>query len=105
MGLAVFLMDWFKKYTGWNIPLMMSAFYLFVVCSAIMVAVLLARPHEHTALSERLVWKSPLEAVRRQGWKGIGSYKFLAILSFVTMVIFYTIFATVSSKQFFGLII
>lgn len=104
MGLAVFLMDWFKKYTGWNIPFMMSAFYLFVACSAIMVVVSLARPHEHTALSDRLVWKSPLEAVRWQGWRGFGSYKFLAILLFVTMVFFYTIFATVSTGRFFGLI-
>jgi len=93
LGLLVFLVDWFKDATGWNVPFMMSAFYLFLSCSAIMLVVSLARPHEHTVVSEKLVWKSPLEAVRWQGWTGIGNYKFLAALLFATMVTLYIIFA------------
>lgn len=93
LGLLVFLLDWFKEVTGWNVPFMMSAFYLFLACSAIMVVISLARPHVHTVVSEKLVWKSPLEAVRWQGWTGIGNYKFLAALLFATMVTLYIIFA------------
>ena len=93
LGLLVFLVDWFKDVTGWDVPFMMSAFYLFLACSAIMVVVSLARPHEHTEVSEKLVWKSPLEAVRWQGWTGIGNYKFLSTLLFATMVTLYIIFA------------
>ena len=69
-----------------------------------MIVVSLAKPHGHTALSEKLVWKNPLDAVRWQGWRGIGSYKFLAALLFITMVIMYTIFATESTERFFGLL-
>ena len=32
LGLVVFLLDWFKNTPGWNVPFMMAAFYLFVVC-------------------------------------------------------------------------
>ena len=65
LGLTVFLLDWYKEYTGWNLQFMMAAFYLFVICSAVLVATSLLWPHQHTAQSERLVWKNPLEALAR----------------------------------------
>ncbi|MCK7481915.1 MAG: hypothetical protein M0C28_35640 [Candidatus Moduliflexus flocculans] len=34
LGLAVFVLDWFKETTGWAVPSMMATFYLFLVCSA-----------------------------------------------------------------------
>jgi hypothetical protein len=34
-----------------------------------------------------------MEALHGQAWKGIGNYKFLAALLFVTMVILYITFA------------
>ncbi|MCK4887465.1 MAG: sodium:solute symporter, partial [Planctomycetes bacterium] len=92
LGLAVFLMDWFKAQTGWNIPFMMSAFYLFVICSAILVSISLVRPHQHTEKSIKLVWNSPLEALRGPAWKGLGNYKVLAVCLFVIMVVLYIIF-------------
>lgn len=93
MGLAVFLIDWYKAYTGWNVPFMMSAFYLFLACSAVIIVVSLFRPHVHTPESERLVWKSPMEAMRGESWRGIGNYKLLAGVLFVVMVLFYVVFA------------
>jgi SSS family solute:Na+ symporter len=92
LGLIVFLLDWYKESTGWNIPFMMSAFYLFVICSVILVVTSLIWPHKHTEQSQRLVWKNPWEAVSAPGWKGIGNYKFLAALLFIIMVLLYILF-------------
>jgi SSS family solute:Na+ symporter len=93
LGFIVFLLGFYKEQTGYDVPFMMSAFYLFLACSAIMVGVSLAYPHQHTAASERLVWNSPLDALRGKAWRGIGNYKFLALLLFVTMVTLYIVFA------------
>ena len=93
MGFVVFLLDWNKDVTGWNVPFMMAAFYLFVICMAIMIVLSLLRPHKHTDESAELVWKSPLEALSGKAWPGIGNYKFLSALLFVTMVTLYVIFA------------
>ena len=92
MGLTVFFLDWFKEYTGWNIPSMMTTFYLLVICMVIMVTVSLWKPHRHTAGSEALVWKNPMEALKGEAWKGIGDYRFLSAFLFVVMVILYVIF-------------
>lgn len=93
LGLAVFLLDWYKEYTGWNVQFMMAAFYLFVICSAILVVASLIWPHKHTPQSERLVWKHPWEALQDEGWRGIGNYKLLAGVLFVTMIVLYIRFA------------
>jgi len=99
MGLMVFLLDWFKdtdwlkQYITWKVPPMMATFYLAVICSAILVVVSLIKPHEHTTESRALVWSNPLQALRGQAWKGIGNYKFLTSLLFVTMVVLYVVFS------------
>jgi SSS family solute:Na+ symporter len=104
LGLAVFVADWYKEYTGWNVQFMMAAFYLFVICSVVLVATSLLWPHEHTAESQRLVWRNPLEALRERGWNGLANYRLLAGLLFAIMVLLYLIFATESTQRFFGLI-
>lgn len=93
MGLAVFFLDWFKDKTGWNVPSMMATFYLFLICSALVVVVSLLRPHRHTPESERLVWSSPLEALRGTGARGLGDYRLIAFVLFATMVILYIVFS------------
>lgn len=93
LGLVVFLLDWYKDSSGWNIQPMMATFYLFVICSIIMVVVSHLRPHQHTPISERLVWKNPAEALQTKGWKGIGNYKFLSAVLFTVMVILYIVFS------------
>ena len=93
LGLAVFLLDWYKEYTHWNVQFMMAAFYLFVICSTVMVAASLIWPHQHTAQSEKLVWKHPWEALSDPGWKGLLNYKLLAGVLFVVMIALYVIFA------------
>ena len=93
LGLVVFLLDWYKDYTHWHVQFMMAAFYLFVICSVVMVATSLIWPHQHTAQSEKLVWKHPWEALSDPGWKGLLNYKLLAGVLFVVMVALYVIFA------------
>jgi solute:Na+ symporter, SSS family len=92
LGFIVFILDWFKESTGWNVPPMMATFYLFVICSVILILVSYYKPHIHTKESEKLVWKNPAEALQTKGWKGIGNYKFLSVLLFVIMVVLYVIF-------------
>jgi len=93
LGLIVFFLDWFKVKTGWNVPSMLATFYLFVLCSAILVIVSLIKPHVHTAESEKLVWSSPLEAVRGKLIRGAFDYRFVSAALFVTMVVLYVLFA------------
>jgi SSS family solute:Na+ symporter len=93
LGFVVFILDWFKEITGWSVPPMMATFYLFVICSAILALVSYVKPHVHTEKSAKLVWKNPAEALQAKGWKGIGNYKFLALVLFLVMVLLYVIFA------------
>jgi len=93
MGLIVFFLDWFKEYTGWHVPAMMMTFYLFVTCMTIMIAVSIARPHIHTAESERLVWANPLDSLHGKAWPGIGNYRLLSALLFLVMVMLYVVFS------------
>jgi SSS family solute:Na+ symporter len=114
LGLAVFLLDWFKVQfpdsvthvlyamrvvyhdagTGqWRIVFMVASFYLCVVCLVVEAVISAFVPHKHTPQSEKLVWSNPLEALRSPGWPGIGNYKLLSVLLFVTMVILYIAFS------------
>jgi hypothetical protein len=71
------------------------AFILFVAESVFIFGVSLARPHQHTAESEKLVWDSPLEALRSKGaWRGLLDYRVLAVLLVVTMVALYWAFSS-----------
>jgi solute:Na+ symporter, SSS family len=104
LGLVVFLLDWFKKSTGWNVQFMMAAFYLFVICSIVLVVTSLIWPHKHTPQSERLVWRNPLDALREPGWSGILNYRRMAGLLFVIMILLYAVFATEATQKLFGLV-
>ncbi|RJP30680.1 MAG: sodium:solute symporter [Candidatus Omnitrophota bacterium] len=93
LGFTVFLLDWFKESTGWNIPFLMTTFYLFLICSAILFAVSLIAPHRHTAESRALVWNNPMDALRGPAWRGIGNYKFLSCALLITVIFLYIKFA------------
>jgi SSS family solute:Na+ symporter len=92
LGFVVFLLDLNKEHTGWNVPFMMMAFYLFVICSLILTAGSLIWPQKNRDEIESLVWQTPLHALKGEAWKGIGNYKILTAILFVTMVILYAIF-------------
>jgi SSS family solute:Na+ symporter len=92
LGFAVFLLEWFKAYTGWSVNYMMAGFYLFVLCSTVLVCVSLLYPQPADHPGNALVWKNPLEALQGEAWRGIGNYKFLSAVLFITMVALYIIF-------------
>jgi len=93
LGFTVFLLDWNKQSTGWDVPFLMAAFYLFVICSVILFAVSAFFPQTHTAESSALVWENPSAALRAPGWKGIGNYKLLSLLLFLTMAALFYLFS------------
>ena len=92
LGLAVFLLDWNKEVTGWNVPGLMAGFYLFVICSLVLWVVSMVRPHQHTGESAGLVWAHPLDALRTPGWPGLADYRVIAGVLFATMMLLYWIF-------------
>ncbi len=90
-GLTVFLLDWFKDHTGWNVPFMMATFYLAVICAVIHLAVSLAMPDPPSEARDKLVWASPLAPFRTEGGKSLAPHIMAAVL-FVTMVALYLLF-------------
>ena len=96
IGLVLFIVNFMKlNYVGdFEINALLQAFLLFVLESIALVILSYVFPHQHTAQSESLVWKSPLEALRGQNtWRGLGDYRVLAAALVVVMVGFYVWFA------------
>lgn len=93
MGLLVFLLDWFRDYTSWDMPFLMASFYLFVACSLVMTVSSWQSPHSHTAESENLVWKSPWAALKANDEPGTRIYLWVGGLLFLTMLALYIVFA------------
>lgn len=92
LGFAVFLLDWFKAQTGWNVPSMMATFYLFVICSIVLWVSSQMRVEMLTDEQSALVWPHPLDALRGPAWSGLGNYRRLAGLLFVIMIALYVVF-------------
>jgi len=89
MGFTVFLLDWFKKYTHWDINPMMSGFFMFCACSVNLFLMSRLWPEPLTAQNASLVWSSWREPFRGQAWKGIGNYKWLSAILFLVFVLLY----------------
>jgi SSS family solute:Na+ symporter len=68
---------------------MMMSFYLLFMCIFIQVIFSFVYPMKQTTHSSALIWKSPLEAFRDPGWKGLGNYKTLSFILIVVMVFLY----------------
>lgn len=93
LGASVFVINKiFPDSAIGQIPFMMMAFYLFTTCVIMQVALSYYFPVHHTAESNTLYWKSPLEPLQDKGWKGIGNYKVLSMLLLGVMAILYIIF-------------
>lgn len=75
-----------------HISFMMMAFYLFIACVIIQVSLSYFFPVHHTEESNTLYWKSPLEPLQDNGWKGIGNYKILSLILLVVMIILFSVF-------------
>ena len=98
LGVLAFLLEWNKEapwlthYITWKVPFMMTAFYLFVACSAVMVMASLLRPDPPSAEKDALCWSTPLAALRGEAWRGIGNYRVLAAVLALVIVGLYVVF-------------
>jgi SSS family solute:Na+ symporter len=93
IGVIVFAMNkLFPDTVIGQIPFMMMAFYLFVICVLIQVTLSYAYPATHTEESSALYWRSPWEPLRGKAWSGLGNYKVLSVLLVVIMVVLFYIF-------------
>jgi len=71
------------------------AFILFVGESVFIVLVSLAWPHQHTAESRALVWRTPLDALKSENaWRGLLDFRVMAALLVVTMIGLYWAFSS-----------
>lgn len=93
LGVIVFVINKLLP-TTWigQIPFMVMAFYLFLVCVVIQIVCSYVYPVRHTAVSKELYWRSPLEPLKGIAWKGIGNYKLLSGLLLFIVVVLYGIF-------------
>lgn len=93
LGAALFVMNkLFPETVLSQIPFMLMAFYLFVICVLLQIALSYYFPIKHTSESQTLYWKSAWEPLQDRGWKGLGNYKTLSILLLGTMVLLYIFF-------------
>jgi len=70
---------------------MVASFWLCMLCLVFHGVVSLFTPEELTDDKASLVWDHPLDALSSPGWPGIGNYKLLSALLFVSLVVLYTI--------------
>ncbi len=91
MGLIVFILDWFKNLTHWSIPPMMSAFYLFVICIILIIAISLFS-NKKLKTENCLVWRNPFEAFKSDKRLGILDYRIFAALLIAIFIGLYIVF-------------
>ena len=70
---------------------MVASFWLCLLCLAFHIGVSLLTPEELTEEKAALVWRRPIDALRSPGWSGLGNYKALSALLFVTLVAVYAL--------------
>jgi len=89
-GVVMFVLDWNGLYTG---NFMMTAFYLLVLCSALIIACSYVFPEPLREESKPLVWESwrePLRAV--PGTRGLGDFRFLSVVVILVFIVLYVVF-------------
>jgi SSS family solute:Na+ symporter len=90
LGLVMFLLDWNGVYNG---NFMMTAFYLLVVCSAIMVFASHSLPEPLKEEAKLLVWKNWREPLQGEAHGyALGNYRILSVIVLITFVCLYYIF-------------
>ncbi|MBN1394015.1 MAG: sodium/solute symporter [Pirellulales bacterium] len=99
LGILAFWLDKYKilaafgEWTGMNMHFMMQTFYLFVICCILMFAASWLMPEPLKKEAEPLVWEDWREPLRGEaGGRGLGNYRLLAALVFITFVALYIIF-------------
>ncbi len=93
LGAVVFVLDWYKAATGWNVNYMMASFYLFLICNAMVVAASLFYPEPMKAEARLLVWEDWREPLRGEAHgHGLGNYRVLSGVVVACFILLYVIF-------------
>ncbi|MGA9119194.1 MAG: hypothetical protein WB699_07480 [Bacteroidota bacterium] len=90
LGFVMFLLDWNGIYQG---NFMMTAFYLLVFCSLLIIAVSLLWPEALKEEAKTLVWENWREPLRSKlDGALMSNYKLLAGLVVATFIVLYYVF-------------
>ena len=73
-------------------PFMMMAFYMFVACVAMQLALMVIFPKQAGEDTQQLFWPKPLDALKHPGWPGLGNYKVLASIVVLSVFGLYLVF-------------
>jgi solute:Na+ symporter, SSS family len=86
-----FKIEFISKDLG--IPVMLQAWWLFVICSALFVAVSLATPAPEPEQVERYCWSNPIAAITGRPLSGLSDPRILSLILVAVMTVLYVIFA------------
>jgi solute:Na+ symporter, SSS family len=90
IGLIMFFLDWNGLYHG---NFMMTAFYLLLICSFIIIVVSYIYPEKLKDETKVLIWESWREPLKGEAHgHALGNYRILAVTVSVTFVVLYYIF-------------
>lgn len=90
LGLILFFLDWNGVYQG---NFMMTAFYLLLICSAIIVVASHVYPESLKEEAKVLVWENWREPLRGETYgRVLGNYRILSVVVLVTFLTLYYIF-------------
>ncbi|MFN2396435.1 MAG: sodium:solute symporter [Bacteroidales bacterium] len=99
MGITIFCID-FKPISGYmyltkglNLPFMMQAWWLFVVCTVIYFAVSYLTPKPDPEVIEKYTWANPLAVIKKDKFSGIKDPRLWAGILILTLVALYFIFS------------
>ena len=98
MGLIVFLLDFFKKYSGWKWGFMQVSGILCLICIVMMIVISLMTDNNNTEENLKLVWDNPLTPFKIPGAKGLLNYKFLSVAVLVAACLVYWFFRMPSEQ-------
>jgi SSS family solute:Na+ symporter len=98
LGITAFCID-FEPVSGYmyltrglQIPFMMQAWWLFVICTVIYVSVSYATPPPPPEIIDAYTWESPLSVITRGAFKGVRDVRLWAAILVLTLVVLYIIF-------------
>ena len=99
MGLTVFLLDFFKKYSGWKWGFMQVSGILCLICIVMIIVISLLTENKNTEENLKLVWDNPLTPFKIPGAKGLLNYKFLSVTVLVGACLLYWFFRMPSEQE------
>jgi SSS family solute:Na+ symporter len=90
LGAVMFYLDWRKIYTG---DFMLTAFFLFLICVALMIAASRVFPEPLKTEAVPLVWEDWREPLRGEaGGRGLGNYRVVTVAILIAFVGLYLAF-------------